>query len=452
MNNNTNVLWIFSDQHRAHAMSCSGDVNVDTPYLDTLAQNGCRYEHAYSNAPLCSPFRACLLTGKYVNEHRVNSLHVPLVNQTLITETLQDMGYRTSYYGKWHISGGAAPSHFVSKYFAKGFDEFVGWENSNRFFNTQYFKDTDDNPQMFREMDGYQTDVLTDLAIEGLEKNRVQDKPWFQIVSFEAPHPPSVSSTPDIEKYVSACAPERYLKEYREKEIVFRDNVDVTGEEKKLLEKKLQAYYAAIKNLDDNIGRIYQYLEETDQLDNTIIFYFSDHGDLLGSHSAYGKSRAEEESSNIPLIIHWPEKIEKNQVKEELITGVDFAPTIFGLLDLPVPIYLSGMNLAHQMLGEKGVDRKEALIQYDRLFYISDPVKERFRSIISEQWKYIFYEKDRKVVLFNLKEDPFELRNLAEVEGWSDKVQEMHNKLRQNLIAIDDNFIRCMDKGDKGEY
>ena len=444
MEKHPNVLWLFSDEHRAQAMSCAGDSNIETPHLDQLAHNGCRYQRAYSTAPLCSPFRACLLTGKYMSEHGVTSLHIPLINQTLISETMQKYVYRTSYYGKWHISGGAAPSHFVSKYFYKGFDEFIGWENSNEFFNTKYFKDTDKNPQQYRTMKKYQSDELTDLALKGLEENIAQHKPWFQIVSYEAPHPPAVRNKDDLNEYLNLYAPEEYLNLYKSRKIELRENVFGSKEELETARQRLKGYYAAIKNLDDNIGRIYHFLLEKGELNNTIIFYFADHGDLFGSHGRYGKARAEEESSNIPLIIHWPDGIRPHEINDKLFAGIDIAPTMFGLLDLPVPSYVSGMDLSHQLREKEGSDRESVLIQHDRAFFSSDQTKTRFRSLVELDYKYIFYQESKREVLFHIKTDPYEICDLSEKEEYKNIKNELKRKLMDHLYAIQDDFVDCM--------
>lgn len=439
MDKRPNILWIFSDEHRAQAMSCRGDQNVETTYMDLLAKNGCRYDRAYSTAPLCAPFRACLMTGKYLNEHGVVSLHVPLLNQKLISETMQEYGYRTAYYGKWHLSGGAAPSHFVSKYFCKGFDEFVGWENSNRFFDTHYFKDTDENPQAYRVMEKYQTDALTDLVIEGIQKNLKQEKPWFQIVSYEAPHPPAVGNQ-DLEEYCRAYAPKEYLDQYQERNIVLRPNVVGNEKERERIKTLHKAYYAAIKNLDDNIGRIYEYLKQKGELENTIIFYFSDHGDFWGSHGRYGKCRAEEESSNIPMIIHWPNGICGGQVKTELFSGVDIFPTLCGLLNVPIPSYCSGMDLSYQMTEGEGRSRKTVLIQGERTFYASAPEKERYRALVTDEYKYIYYQQGGKEALFHIETDPYEMKNLVGQNEYKEVCRNLNKQLIQQLRGINDNF------------
>ena len=135
-----NVLWIFSDQHRAQAIGCYGDPNIETPHLDRLAHEGVRFTNAYSNAPLCSPFRACLYSGQYITTNGVISLFRPLLpeKQPELPEVLRESGYHTSHMGKWHLGGGDCPCHYVSPYFRPGWDDWLGWENSNIPFETTY--------------------------------------------------------------------------------------------------------------------------------------------------------------------------------------------------------------------------------------------------------------------------------------------------------------------------
>lgn len=436
-----NVLWIFSDEHRASAMSCMGDENIETTNLDWLADEGILFKRAYSNAPICSPFRACLLTGKYASEHGVTSLHVPLINQKIIAKTMKEYGFNTSYLGKWHVSGGAAPSHFVSGYFYEGFDTFIGWENSNRFFNTKYFNSvTSTNPQEAETLPKYQTDALTDIAIDSI-MNEDNNVPWFKVVSYEAPHPPSASQS-NMENFQKAYAPEEYLNMFSEDKIKLRENVCGAESELRYARQNLKPYYAAIKNLDDNIGRLIESLKESGQYENTIIFYFSDHGDFFGSHGKYGKSLAEEESSNIPMIIVSKGQIEGKQVSSKLFSGIDIVPTMLGLLELPIPNEISGMDLSHLTQDRDGKDRKEVLIQLDRNVYSADRVAMRYRAIVTDRYKYIYKQKDNTEILYDLKSDPYEQKNivLEEIEVGNNLKQ----KLKNMLYDIGDNFVQLL--------
>lgn len=275
---------------------------------------------------MCSPFRACLYRGQYITTHRVTSLFRPLLpdpEQPTRPEALQQQGHYTWHMGKWRLSGGDCPCHFVSPYFRPGWDECLGWENSNQFMATAY--GVGDHPMPYRIFDKYQTDAITDHTIEWLPRPQRKEQPWFHVMSIEPPHSPNI-------------APEPYMAMFRDKPIAFRPNFAGDGHPKRQeFECELRGYYAQIKNLDDNVGRVLAALEATGQLDDTIVCYFSDHGDMMGSHGRKQKGRSEEESACIPLLVCWPGAIPAGQVSDALISAVDLMPTLLGLLGLPHP-------------------------------------------------------------------------------------------------------------------
>jgi arylsulfatase A-like enzyme len=245
-----NILWIFSDQHRGQALGCAGDVNVRTPNLDRLAADGIRFSNAYSNTPICAPFRASLYTGKRITSHGVNSLFVPLLpGHRVLPQELHDAGYLTAHYGKWHLSGGDCPSHFVSPYFRPGWDDWLGWENSNRPWMTEY--SSGNLPVPIRRLHGYQTDAMVDLSIEWLHRHAA-DAPWFHVLSIEPPHPPNT-------------APERTMARVRDRDIRLRPNVPADSPDVDTYIMAIRAYYAQIENLDENVGRLLDALEQTGQ-------------------------------------------------------------------------------------------------------------------------------------------------------------------------------------------
>ena len=433
--NKPNILWIFSDQHRAQAMSCAGDPNIKTSNLDKLAAEGIRFTRAYCNSPLCAPFRAGLLTGKHMNNHGVNSLHVPLIRQPMLPETMQQLGYYTSYLGKWHLCGGEAPCSFVAPYFRPGWNDWTGWENSNRFFDTWYT--TDEQFIYPIKMDKYQTDGLTDLVIDSI-KDYNDDKPWFRIISYEAPHPPTALP----QDYVKSYAPKEYLELFSNKELVLRPNVDINDKKINEYVTKLKYYYAAIKNLDDNIGRLIDCLEQTNQLDDTIIFYFSDHGDFMGSHRRLHKQRPEEESSNIPLIIRYPKMINAGVTVSDLISSIDFAPTLMGMLNAITPSYMEGMDLSHLLSGKSGKSRDEILIQFDRSFSKLIP-ENRYRAIVTQRYKYAHF-MEGPALLYDLEIDPYEMNNLSGKPEWLELQNELCSRLLQLLYAAGDSYSEIL--------
>ncbi|MBO9609088.1 MAG: sulfatase [Paenibacillaceae bacterium] len=421
-----NVLWIFSDQHRPHAIGCYGDENVDTPNLDRLAAEGIRFVNAYSNTPICTPVRASVYTGKYCTTHGAVSLHVPpRQGQRMLAQELQDAGYHTSHMGKWHISGGAAPSHFVSPYFRPGWDDWLGWECSNQPWETKYSTGT--APFPLQKMNGYQTDVLTDLTVDWI-KRQTNEKPWFHVVSIEPPHPPHT-------------APEAYMDMFRDKPVKLRPNVPLDHPQLEEFRAYLRAYYAQIANLDFNIGRMLQALEETGQLEDTIIFYFSDHGDLMGSHGRRGKSRPEVESSQIPLLIRYPRRIPAGTVSEALISAVDLMPTLLGMIGSPIPEETEGTDLSRTVYGEQAGGTDQVLLQFEKRFWAEEP-EYSFRTLVQGEWFYTYFLLVGPAQLFHMKSDPYQMRNLIDDPSYAAIKEEMDLALRAKLAAIDDDFFQ----------
>jgi arylsulfatase A-like enzyme len=423
-----NILWIFSDQHQAQAMSCAGDVNISTPHLDRLASEGIRFAEAYSNTPLCSPFRASLFTGKYITSHGVVSLHVPPnQGQTMLPEVLKAFGYHTSYMGKWHLSGGAAPNPFTSPYFRPGWDEWLGWENSNRPWATEYT--TGNFPQPIRMLDGYQTDALTDLTVQWIHQQS-QERPWFHVMSVEPPHSPHE-------------APEAYMELFSSKELKLRPNVPTDHPNHAKIEQTTRAYYAQIANLDDNVGKLLDALDESGQADNTIVFYFADHGDMMGSHGRSGKSRPEIESSQIPLIIRYPGKAPGGIVTEALISGVDFMPTLLGMVGAPIPEGVEGNDVSSAIFGDASGGASEVLLQFERNFFDEAP-EMTFRTIIRDGWHYTCFLTKGPNQLYHVKNDPYQMSNKIHDPAFGQVRESLHQALAAKLDILGDDFMARM--------
>jgi len=419
-----NVLWIFPDEHRGSAMSCAGDPNVETPHIDRLASEGVRFANAYTNNPLCSPFRASLMTGQYCTTNGVISNHRPLLpTQPVLAEQLQQAGYHTSYMGKWHISGGCFGHHFVSPYFRPGWDDWLGWENSNVHFDFEY--SVGNSPKIHRA-DGYMTDWLTDRTIEWLD-GVDRDKPWCHVMSVEPPHPPCV-------------APQPYMDAYRDRALTHRPNFPVGHPRAAEFEKNLRGYYAQIKNIDDNVGRILACLEHTGQLDNTIVIYLSDHGDFMGSHGRLFKERPEQEAVNIPLIVRHPATMSPGRTSDAIVSGIDIMPTVLALLDLPIPDSVEGTDLSSTFRGESDEGTPYAYIQYEHCIYPRD-VAQAWRAIRTGQWACTHTQLGGPTQLHDLKADPYQLTNLVESPNHRPILADLTTQMHTIAHRIGDAFF-----------
>ena len=419
-----NVLWIMTDQHRGQAMGCAGDPNVETPNLDRLAKEGVRFSRAYTNTPLCTPSRACLYTGQYITTHGALSNHYPVLpRQPVLAEIMRDNGYRTSHFGKWHMAGGCFGQHFVSPYFRPGWDDWTGWECQHQdYFCTSYSRGT--SPAI-RKTNKYQTDWLADQTIEWLKAQR-RSRPWFHVVSIEPPHDPYV-------------APDEYMAAFRESALQFRPNVPLDHPIRDEGSSAIRGYYAQIRNIDDNIGRVIGALEETGQFDQTIIFYFSDHGDMMGSHGRMGKSRPEEESSNIPLIVRHPNH-PRGGTADALIGSIDIMPTLQGLLEIPVPPSVEGQDFSDTVRGDNDKGADAVYLQYEGFGFV-EQAQEKWRAIRSGPWSYACTQGGQPMQLFDLDSDPYQVTNLVDSPDYQPVRAELQEAIEKKAFEIGDPFF-----------
>ena len=431
-----NIIWLFGDQHRAQALSCMGDSNVSTPNIDALAGNGVHLDHAISSMPLCCPFRGSLITGCYPHKS-VPGHEYPLPTGTpTIVDPLKAAGYHTGYFGKWHLDGwherdGRAAMHIVPPDRRFGFDKWIGYENNNLQYDSWVHGGEGDKAFHYK-LPEYETDALTNLFIDHLqERSKEPGNPFFAVLSVQPPHNPYV-------------APPEYMARHKAEDIKLRPNVpDV----KRIIERvrpELAGYYAQIENLDWNIGRIRKVLAETGLDKNTYIFFFSDHGDMHGSHGQFHKTTPYEESIRIPLIISGGVNTRplKKGTDHSIMSQVDFAPTTLGLAGLQKPESMQGTDYSRHLFDgkETKADPETAFIQSVVPTGHGDSVDHPWRGIVTRDgWKYVCF-KGVPWLMFNLNEDPYEQVNLAHNTKFKGPRKRLNAKLAEWIEKTDDKF------------
>ncbi len=396
-----NIVVVIADQMRAHAMGAMGNEQVITPNLDQLAAEGFITSNAISGHPVCTPFRAQLLTGRYSHSTGVivNDIRLP-DDAVIFPEVLKRAGYTTGYIGKWHLSGDRNdPVDAVSR---RGWDYWAVRNVSHDHDESVYWEGDASEPVV---SPGWEPDVQTELAIEFIKANKQQ--PFSLFLSYGPPHGPY-----DL-------VPQEYVDMYEEIDLLSRPNVASDNEE------TLRLYYAAITSIDVNIGRLSQALEAAGVADNTIFVFTADHGDMLGSQGHVLKQRPWEESINIPFIIRYPDKIIAGQNEDWIVTAVDMMPTILGLSDVAIPEVVEGMDLSDVFEGISDEQREEAF-----LFNVhkdGGPGTD-WRGIRTKEWVYArHYRGDW--VLYDLKNDPYELNNLINHTHYSTVKEDLQQRL-----------------------
>lgn len=408
-----NIIWVFGDQHRTQTLGVHGDTQVRTPVIDTLARKGVDFQCAVSGSPWCCPFRGALLTGMYPNQNGVCRTPGGLdPSLPTVSAPFKEAGYHTAYVGKWHLGHGYLKDGVVAPEARGGFNYWQGYENNNN--QEHLYVHGDDNETPVR-VEGYETDALTDIFIRHLQAHTGEGSdydPFFAVLSVQPPHSPY-------------CPPREspYGAPLHPAEIKLRGNVpDIPWVEEKA-KLDIAGYNGMVENLDWNIGRIQDALKANHVDEDTYIVFFSDHGDMLGSHGQWEKSAPWEESMRIPFIVSHlgGGEVLRCGPNDAVINHVDIAPTTLGLCGIPVPESMVGYDYSaaccrHTKDGEVYASEAEPesayLQQIPRKFHPHCPNKSWRGVAMRDGWKYIC-TPGNDWLLHNTREDSFELANFV---------------------------------------
>lgn len=454
-----NIVFIMTDDHTAQMMSCYDTRNVHTPNLDRIAADGLRFTNAFVANSLSGPSRACIITGKHscANHFYSNSGEVFDFSQTTFPKLLQEAGYQTAMVGKLHLE--ANPT---------GFDYWEILPGQGDYYNPDFIKMDGSRERN----EGYVTDIVTDKSLEWLENGRDKSKPFCIMIHHKATHRDWLPDLKYLSEYedVTFPIPETFNDDYagrvaaarqemniaRDMDIaydikMFRegDKTRLSGlyqsylgrldpeeravydafykgltddfysrnlEGEELAEFKFQRYmrdYAKVlKSLDDNVGRVLDYLKEAGLDKNTLVVYTSDQGFYMGEHGWFDKRFMYEESMHTPLIMRLPEGFDRRGVVTEMVQNIDFAPTFLELAGAEIPEEMHGVSLVPLLKGESPADWRKSLF-YHFYEYPAEHMVMRHFGIRTERYKLIrFYGDGEFYELYDLENDPAELHNL----------------------------------------
>ena len=403
-----NIVFVFADQMRAHALGCMGNKQVITPHLDKLAGEGLLVTNGISAQPVCTPYRAQLMTGRYGHSTGVihNEIRLP-DSETVISELMKNAGYSTGYIGKWHLMG--SRSNPVDAVNRRGWDFWAVLNCKHDHFNTKYWLNDSEEP--INLPGAWEPDVQTDLAVEFIKKNK--QSPFCLFLSFGPPHNPYK-------------APKKYLDMYEGKTLSVRSNANKNRSE------TLRQYYAMTTSLDTCMGRINEALNEAGISKDTIVVFTSDHGAMLGSQGHNSKQRPWEESINIPFIIRYPRKIEKGQRRDWIVSSVDVMPTLLGLCGIPAPANVDGIDYSATFAGQSKKERDAAFLFN---VHTGNGPGTDWRGIRTKEWTYA-YHFSSDWVMYDLKNDPCQLKNLIDDPNFAAKKKELHEQLESMRAAL----------------
>lgn len=410
-----NILVILTDDQRWDAMSCAGNRLLRTPNIDRLATEGARFANVFVTTSLCSPSRASLLSGQYARQHRVLNNFTEYPNDLPgYPSQLRKKGYETAYIGKWHMgedNDGQRP----------GFDHWFSHRGQGNYFDNEF---NDDGVR--RKVPGYYTTAVTDHAVEWLRKKH--DRPFLLILGQKAPHGGPIQPEPRFEHALDQvpiprpanaddhAAPGKpsWLKES------FPTWHGLGGPlyGQKEYDRFVRAYLATLLSVDESIGRIYDTLRATGQLDRTVIVFTSDNGFVLGEHGRVDKRTAYEESLRIPLLVRYPRLVRPGTVISNLVLSLDLAPSLLDIAGAEPLRRIHGRSWKPLLAGKRTRWRDSFLYEYN--FEAQFPYTPNVRAVRTDRWKYIRYphgdgSPDRFTAeLYDLESDPLEMANLIQ--------------------------------------
>ena len=431
-----NIIVIVVDDLRFDEIGVAGHPFLETPNVDRLAREGALFSNAFNVVPLCSPNRACILTGQYPSRHGIiDNVARDRLSHRLRTfpQDLQRGGYETAFLGKWHMGNDPTPR--------PGFDLWAAIPGQGRTVNPELFEDG-----RIHTVEGYVTDVLTDRAISIIERGG--EKPFFIYIGHKAIHPDTRQlddGSVDLSVPRGYVPAPRHLGRYDEKVFPRRPNVVSSPDElvgKPALQRALRVKNSAeivaefgedeldpgtseetirrrsemILAVDEGLGRIVDALDRKGILDSTFILFTSDNGFFYGEHGLSVERRlAYEESIRMPLVVRFPAVARAGSLIGQLAASVDIAPTVLHIAGVPIGDHIQGRSLVPLLLGDVGDWRESVLIEF---FTYENPfpwlVDMDYRAIRTLRYKYIHWvHYPDESELYDLAEDPYEMRNLA---------------------------------------
>ncbi len=456
-----NIIFIMTDDHASHALSCYGSKINKTPNLDRLAKEGMLFKNSFCTNSICAPCRAVILTGKYSHLNGVidNRKRFDGTQQTF-PKLLQKVGYQTAMIGKWHL-----------KTDPTGFD----------YWNVLPGQGTYYNPAM-KEMGqrknytGYTTDIITDHCLKWL-KERKPDKPFCLMYQHKAPHRAWEPGPKYLTMYDDVTIPEpdnlfddysnrgRAAKEQDmsiEKTMTRRDLKlvaprNLTPEQKKLwdaaynpknkafekanlqgkelvrwkYQRYIKDYLRCIASVDDNVGRLLDYLDDSGLAKNTIVFYTADQGFYLGDHGWFDKRFMYEESLRMPLLVRYPKEIKPGSVNDDIVLNLDFAPTFLDFAGVAKPPDMQGRSIRRILRRKTPKDWRTSMYYHYYEYPAVHSVKRHY-GVRTQRYKLIhFYNDIDEWELYDLRKDPREMKNVLDDPAYAGTVKKLKAELQR---------------------
>ncbi|MBR9761045.1 sulfatase [bacterium] len=461
-----NIVFIFTDDHCEQALSAYDPSRMTTPNMDRLAKEGMLFNRCYVTNAICGPSRAVILTGKYshLNGFMTNGNSFNGDQQTF-PKLLQKVGYQTAVLGKWHL-----------KTTPQGFDHFQILPGQGAYYNPAMRVMGKDGKEVPTKVTGYTTDIITDLTLDWLKEKRDASKPFMVMCQHKAPHrnwqpgpdylkwlddktipePDTLyddykgrtsaasGQTMEIKRHLNANdlklnkprglnadQLEKWNAAYGPKNEAF-EKAKATMSEKEIIQWKYQRYVKdylrCVKSVDDGIGRILDYLDESGLAKNTIVIYSSDQGWYLGEHGWYDKRWMYEESLRTPLLVRWPGTVKAGSRNEDIVSNLDFAETFLDVAGVKVPSDMQGRSIVPLLKGEAAKDWRKSFYYHYYEFPGAHSVARHY-GVTNGHHKLIHFYQKKEWELFDLKKDPNEMTSVHGDPNYAAVQKEMEIEL-----------------------
>lgn len=447
-----NILFIMSDDHAAHAISAYGSQVNETPQIDRIANEGARFDNCFCTNSICAPSRAVILSGVHSHLNGVLTLADRFDGaQDTFPKRLQETGYQTAIFGKWHLGHGeeADPT---------GFDRWAVLPGQGLYHDPAFFVMGERV-----QLEGYATDLITDYALDWL-RGRDRKRPFMAMVHHKAPHRPWEPDDKHQHLYedIDIPLPPTFDDDYTNRSNAAKNakmriesdlypvdlKADVPegltpAEEKRWkYQRYIKDYLRCIASIDDNVGRILDYLDEQGLTDDTVVIYTSDQGFFLGDHGWYDKRFMYEESLRMPFLIRYPREIPAGSVIEAMVTNLDFAPTFLDYAGLEATERMQGRSFRDIAAGEPAPEDWPTAMYYRYWMHLAHHNVPAHYGIRTLDHKLIYYygealgttesiddPTEPEWELFDLKADPMELRSVYGDPAYAEVQQALKDEL-----------------------
>jgi arylsulfatase A-like enzyme len=460
MRQRPNMVFVMSDDHAAHAIGAYGSRVNATPHLDRLAAEGMRFDNCFCSNSICAPSRAAILTGTYNHVNGVTTLSAPFdSSQPTFPAALHADGYQSAIFGKWHLGHGVGHDPV-------GFDEWRVLPEQGEYHDPEFL-----DAQGSERVSGYVTDIITDLSLDWISR-RDPARPFCLLLHHKAPHrswePAArhqglyagqevrepVTFRDDYANRSTAASQARMrMTDLWPEDVKEVPPEDLVGEalDSWLYQRFIKEYLRCVASIDDNMGRLLDYMDAEGLTRDTVVVYTSDQGFFLGDHGWFDKRFMYEESLRMPLLVRYPAEVPAASVCQELVLNVDFAQTLLDLAGVPAPSRMQGRSL-------RGLLRRERPSGWRRAVYYrywehddgSHGVWAHY-GVRTERYKLIYYYNDGlgqpgasdtvfapEWELFDLESDPYELTSVYDDPAYATVREDLTRELRRQQHAIGD--------------